>query len=332
MDLQSHGARRVAGVIFVAAMLASAWFGMRAYRAYLFLRSAQMAGAPATSSIRPWMTLGYVSASFHVPESDLLRGLALPPATNPNTTLRSLAERQGDSPLAYVRGVQRAIARATPRVSTGTGTNGSEQLGAFGDQALSAVLTYGYYALGLTVLLGSIGLPVADGLATAVAGSLAAQGRMEWGAAALVVLLAAVLGDAIAYLLGRLLGQGLLERSGRWVGYTPGRGTQVMYLFKRWGGWTVLITRTFVSYLSSVASVLAGVSRYALPPYFAFTVAGRLLWTSAYLGLGYAVGADLQAATDFLANLSGMLIALAVVTASAWIVFGPAPWRSTLKS
>jgi len=278
------------------------------------------------------MTLGYVSESFHVSESVLLRGLALPPGTNPHTSLRSLAKRQGGSPIDYVRRVQRAIARALPRASTGTATNGSGQVGAFGDRALSAVLTYGYYALGLTVFLGSIGLPVADGLAAAVAGSLAAQGRMEWGAAALVVLFAAVLGDAIAYLLGRVLGRGLLERYGRWVGYTHARGNRVMRLFSRWGGWTVLITRTFVSYLSSVASVLAGVSRYALPPYFAFTVIGRLLWTSAYLGLGYEVGTDLEAGTDFLANLSGMLLALAVLAASGWVAFGPALGPSSIKS
>ena len=40
---------------------------------------------------------------------------------------------------------------------------------------LAAVLIYGYSALGLTILLGSIGLPVPDGFATTVAGSLAGK-------------------------------------------------------------------------------------------------------------------------------------------------------------
>ena len=328
MDLRSPQARRIAAVLFVAGALASALFGMRTYGSYLLLRSAQEAGAPATSSIRPWMTLDYVSANFHVPDSALLSGLALPSATDPNTSLRGLAERAGESPLDYVRHVQKAIARAAPHLVTDAGAGNPEQLGTLGDESLSAVLTYGYYALGLTVLGGSIGLPVADGFATALAGSLVAQGRMQWAAAALIVLCASVLGDAIAYLLGRLVGHGLLERHGRWFGYTPARGTRVRRLFERWGGWSVLVTRTFASYLSSVASVLAGASRYALAPYFAFTVAGRLMWTTAYLGLGYAVGADLHAATDFLANLSGLLIALAVLAASGWVAFSPAPGPS----
>jgi membrane protein DedA with SNARE-associated domain len=331
MDLHSRRARRIAAAIFAVGVLASALFGMRTYGSYLFLRSAQEAGAPATSSIRPWMTLDYVSATFHVPGSVLLSGLALPSATDTHASLKSLAEGRGASPLDFVRRVQKTVARAISRASSATETNGPERPGTLGDESLSAVLRYGYYALGLTVLGGSIGLPVADGFATALAGSLAAQGQMQWATAALVVLCTSVLGDAIAYLLGRLLGRGLLERHGRWLGYTPARGTRVRRLFERWGGWTVLVTRTFASYLSSVASVLAGASRYALAPYFAFTVAGRLMWTSAYLGLGYAVGADLQAATDFLANLSGLLIALALLAVSGWIAFGPNPVPANLK-
>ena len=325
MDHRPRRARRIGAAIFVAGLLASALLGMRTYRSYSLMRSAQESGAPATSSIRPWMTLDYVSANFQVPDSVLLDSLGLPPATDTHTSVKELAERKGESPLDYVRRVQRTIARAASRVSSGEGANGSEQLGTLSDESLSGVLTYGYSALGLTVLLGSIGVPVPDGLATAVAGSLIAHRRMQWAAAAFVVLSASVLGDAIAYLLGRLLGRGLLERHGQWLGYTPERATRVRRLFERWGGWAVLITRTFASYLSSVASVLAGTTRYALPPYFAFTVAGRVTWTTAYLGLGYAVGADLQAATDFLTNLSGLLIALAVLAASGWIAFGPAP-------
>jgi membrane protein DedA with SNARE-associated domain len=328
MDLHSRRAHRIAAAIFVAGVLASALLGMRTYRSYLFLRSAQEAGAPATSSIRPWMTLDYVSATFHVPGSVLLSGLALPWATDTQASLKNLAEGRGASPLDFVRRVQKTVAGAIARASSATGTNGPERPGTLGDESLSAVLRYGYYALGLTVLGGSIGLPVADGFATALAGSLAAQGQMQWATAALVVLCTSVLGDAIAYLLGRLLGRGLLERHGRWLGYTPERGVRARRLFERWGGWSVLVTRTFASYLSSVASVLAGASRYGPAPYFAFTVAGRLMWTTAYLGLGYAVGADLLAATDFLANLSGLLIALAVLAASGWVAFAPATYLS----
>lgn len=331
MDIHSRQARRIAGAIFVVSLLATVLLGMRTYHSYLLLRSSRQANTPAISSIQPWMTLDYLSATFHVSDAALINGLELPSATDTNMSLRRLARRQGESPSAYVGRVRTVIVHAEPRGSTAAAGAGSEGSGALANQALAGVLTYGYYALGLTVLLGSIGLPLADALAIAVAGSLVAQGRMKWGAAAAVSLGAAVLGDTIAYLLGHVLNRGLLERYGRWFGYTPAHAARVMHLFKRWGGWTILLTRTFASYLSSPASILAGVSRYALRPYFAFTITGRLLWTMAYLGAGYAVAMDLQAATEFLANLSAMLIALAVLAASGWIAFGPAHEPSSIQ-
>ena len=95
---------------------------------------------------------------------------------------------------------------------------------------------------------------------------------------------------------------------GRWLGYTPARGLHVQRLFENWGLATLFVTRTFVSYLSSAANLLAGVSRYRLSKFIAVAVVGRMLWTAAYVGLGYVIGADLEAATGFLGNLSGFLI------------------------
>jgi membrane protein DedA with SNARE-associated domain len=61
--------------------------------------------------------------------------------------------------------------------------------------------------------------------------------------------------------------------------------------------------------------VLAGASRYRLPAFLVFTLVGRMLWTTAYLGVGYGVGANLEAAAGFLTNLSVLLDSLAVVVA-----------------
>jgi membrane protein DedA with SNARE-associated domain len=89
----------------------------------------------------------------------------------------------------------------------------------------------------------------------------------------------------------------------------------------------VLLTRTLVSYLSSVVSLLAGVSRYRLTEFVVLAVIGRLMWTSAYLGLGYVIGADLEATAGFLTNLSGMLVSLAGLAGSGLVASGWS-WRS----
>jgi membrane protein DedA with SNARE-associated domain len=115
------------------------------------------------------------------------------------------------------------------------------------------------------------------------------------------------------------------------LGYTPARRVQVQLLFDQWGSVTVFITRTFVSYLSSVAGLLAGVSHYRLSKFLAIAVVGRVMWTSAYLGLGYVIGASLEAATGFLTNLSGFLLSLTVLAGSGLVASGRARMWSKSK-
>jgi membrane protein DedA with SNARE-associated domain len=329
IDLQSRATRRVALTVFAVAALSTLWFGLRTHGSFLLLRSAYEAGAPRTSSIRAWMTLDYVAASYRVPATALTERLGLPPETDAHANLKSLAESRGESPYPFVQEVQRAVADAAAANPNSDRTRDSSGwLGAVGDEVLTALLVYGYPALGLTLLLGAMGLPLPGGLAATIAGSLAAQGRMNWIWAGVVIATASVIGDAVAYAVGRVLGREILEHHGRWFGYTPARRVRAQRLFERWGTLTVFVTRTFVSHLSAIASVLAGMSRYPLGKYLPVTVAGRAAWTAAYFGLGYIIGGDLEAAAGFLANLSGFLLSAIVLVLTGSIAMGRAGAQS----
>jgi len=329
IDLQSRRVRRSALVVFLLVVLPTLWLWMRTYGSFRLLRSAYQAGAPTTSSIRGWMTLGYVATTYRVSSANLKAQLGLPSATDPNISLKALAEQAGQTRPLYVQRVQRAIAAIAPAVATNHANEAPGWLGAITDQVLTALLVYGYPVLGVTLLLGAIGLPLPDGVITTVSGSLAAQGRMDWAMAAAIVVLASILGDTVGYGLGRLLGRGVLERHGHWFGYTAARHGHVQLLFERWGALTIFITRTFLSYLSSVASLLAGMSRYRVSKFLAIALAGRMMWTAAYLGLGYGIGADWEAAAGFLANLSGLIMALMVFTGSGLVASG---WISVARA
>lgn len=310
---RSRWVHRVLLALFVVAMLPTVMFGLRAYRSLLLLRSAYDLGAPATSSIRGWMTLRYVAGTYRAPEKALIGRLGLAAETNPDTSLRSLAEQEGLSAFEYVRRVQHAIVDVVPARTTGGGGESTGWLGAIGDELLAALLVYSYPALGLILLLGALGLPFPTGLSTAVAGSLAAQGRLSWLWASAVAVTASVLGDVAGYGLGHVLGREFLERRGRWFGYTPARRAHIGLLFDRWGVLTVLLSRTLVSHVSGMVNLAAGVSRYRLPEFLAFAIVGRLVWTSGYLGLGYGAGGDWEAATDLLKNVTGFLVLLAIL-------------------
>lgn len=314
--------RRAALVLFVLFALPTLWFGLRSYGSFVLLRSAYQAGAPDTSSIRPWMTLTFIGDSYGVSTASLLAGLGLPATTDPSINLRAAAKVAGISPLAYVERVQQAIA-ALGSHGTAAAAQPSGWLAALSDQILSELLIYGYPILGLILLSGAVGLPLPDGAATVLAGSLAAQGRMSWLVAGLIVVVTSLIGDVVGYAIGFMIGREFLDRHGRWIGYTPARWARVRWLFEEWGMATVFITRTFVSYLSSVASVLAGVSRYRLSKFVAISTAGRVVWTAAYLGLGYVIGADLDAATGFLTNITGFLLCLVVLVVAGLVAAMP---------
>ncbi len=319
---KSNRVRRIATAVFLIATVPTVFFGLRTYGSFRLLRSAYEAGAPMTSSIRAWMTLKYVAATYRAPEAALSKELELPPQTNPDTSLKTLADRAAVAPSVYVQRVQRAIAMLSPAAPTGRSDNNSSWLSAISDEMLTALLIYGYPALGLTLLLGAVGLPLPDGVATTVAGSLASQGRIDWFWAVVIIVTASILGDAIGYGLGRLVSERFLDRHGHWFGFTPTRRARAQLLFDRWGLLTVFITRTFISYLSSIASVLAGVSHYRLPKFLGVALVGRLIWTAGYFGLGYGIGADWEAATNFLTNLSVLVLLLALLAASGAVASG----------
>jgi len=318
---RSRWVHRVLLGLVVVAMLPTLMFALKAYRSLLLLRSAYEMGAPATSSVRGWMTLRYVAATYHVPETGLIQRLGLAPETDPDTGLRSLAEQRGLSPFEFVQRVQQAIVDVAPARTAERGGESTGWLGAIGDELLAALLVYSYPALGLILLLGAFGLPLPTGLSTAVAGSLAAQGRLSWLWASSVAVTASVLGDVAGYGLGHVFGREFLERRGRWFGYTTARRARVELLFDRWGVLTVLLSRTLVSHVSGVVNLAAGVSRYRLLEFLAFAIIGRLLWTTGYLGLGYGAGGDWEAATDLLKNLTGFFVLLAILVALGLATF-----------
>lgn len=305
-------------VVFATSVLAMIAFGTRTYRTLVLLQSAQALGAAEVGSIRAWMTLRFVADAYRVGDDALVTGLGLPADTDLRTSMRILAERAGDSPFTYTQNVQTIVAAlARPQAGAAPATDSTGWLAMLGDRALSAVLVYGYPALSAMLFLGAIGAPLPTGLATTVAGSLAAQGRLSWAAAVAVVVTASILGDLVGYAIGRTVNTPVIERWGRWFGFTAGNRARVEKIFARWGGVTVFLTRTLVSHLSSIVSLLAGVNRYGLARFLLFASLGRLTWTAAYFGLGFVVGTNLEPASGFLGNLSFFLLATASAVAAA---------------
>jgi membrane protein DedA with SNARE-associated domain len=311
---QSCRMRRAAIALVVLAAISTLAFTVRSYRSLIILRSAYDVGLPQSSSVRPWMTLRYIAGTYHVAEESLIERLALAPETSPDLTLRSLADRAGKPMLQYVHDVQRSLAdsiAAAPSADVPTSHGSFDWLR---DDFLTALVRFGYPALALTLLLGAIGLPVPSGVSAAIAGSLAASGQLDWITVIAVGIAASVIGDMIGYGVGRRVGTDLIDRRGHWIGLSAARYKYIHGVFKRFGAIIIFMSRTLVSSLSSVVSIVAGIDAYRFWRFVVAAVLGRIVWTSSYVGLGYGVGASFEAAARFLGNLTGAIVSLLVLT------------------
>ncbi|HVR59961.1 MAG TPA: DedA family protein [Pseudolabrys sp.] len=302
-----------ATAIVIVALIAGAFFGIRTYGTYRLLQSATQTGVPSTSGIRPWMTIGYVAGSYDVAFITLVSRLQLSPDTDPKSTLKDIADRTSLPRIEFTQRVQRAVADTAP-IQKSPASSG--WLATLNDSILSLILTYGYVAFGTTLLLAALGLPLPSGIAVTIAGSLLAQGKLDWALTFTIGIVASLLGDIGGYVVGRVFGPSLLANWGPFLGLSLIRQTFLAGLLSRWGASTVFLSRTLISTFSTVVSLLAGVSRYSATRFAVLSLVGRSFWTFAYLWLGYTIGTEVEAAASFLRNLSGLLFSLLVLSAS----------------
>ena len=180
-------------------VLATVFFGLRSYGSLQLLRSAYEAGRPQLSSVRAWMTLEHVAATYRVPLTELIPRLDLPTDTKRDDSLKDIADRRGIGRFDFVRQVQRSLGQSAPLPNDAAADKTQNGwLGRPTDAVLSAVLAYGYPAFAAALLMGALGLPLPTGLVTILAGSLAALGRIDLIPAAAIAVTASLGGDMLA--------------------------------------------------------------------------------------------------------------------------------------
>lgn len=179
---------------------------------------------------------------------------------------------------------------------------------------------YGYWGLGIGVLLESAGLPIPGETALLVAAFAAAQGGLSLPMVIVVAAVAGVLGDNLGYAAGRRLGRPWLDRYGRWVLLTPGRLERADRFFERFGAWAVVLAR-FVAGVRVVMALSAGMARMRWRRFVVHNVLGAALWATVIGVLGYAFGRGWRL-THRLGPVGDVVLAIVpLVLASLWLVW-----------
>ena len=121
-----------------------------------------------------------------------------------------------------------------------------------------------------------------------VAGGLAALGGMNVHLLVVLLVVAAILGDAVNYAVGRYLGRHLFtDRASRFL--NPRHLERAHAFYERHGGKAIVIAR-FVPIVRTYVPFVAGMAEMSYPRFAFYNVAGALLWVVSLCYAGYFFG------------------------------------------
>jgi membrane protein DedA with SNARE-associated domain len=171
---------------------------------------------------------------------------------------------------------------------------------------------YGYLAIGGLVLLEDFGVPVPGETALIAGAVYAGTGRMNIVAVGVIAVVAAIIGDNIGYLIGRLGGRALVLRWGKYVLLTGERLGKAEEFFTRRGGWVVTIAR-FLEVLRQANGIIAGITGMPWRRFLAYNALGAALWVTLWASVGDLAGQHIDTIYTSITRYSlYVLIALGV--------------------
>lgn len=158
------------------------------------------------------------------------------------------------------------------------------------DLLRNAVVHYGYWAVGATLLAENAGVPLPGETILLLASFLAYSEhnlRLPW--IILVATFAATLGDNLGFALGYYGGRPLLMRYQTLFKIQDKTLVRGEDLFARYGAFTILFAR-FVFGMRVIAGPLAGVLRMPWRKFMVFNFLGAALWVTVISIAGYLFG------------------------------------------
>ncbi len=143
------------------------------------------------------------------------------------------------------------------------------------------------------------------------AGFLAQRGHLSVWLLIPLLVLAAVVGDAVGYAIGRRWGPQLFRKEeGRF--FRRAHLDRAVMFYDRHGGKTIAIAR-FVGFIRTFAPTIAGAAGMRYPRFFAFNLLGGAIWVTSLVGVGYLLGGQVESLELYMTALFGGALLLSSV-------------------
>lgn len=172
---------------------------------------------------------------------------------------------------------------------------------------------------GLAIALENLFPPLPSEVILPLAGFTASQGRMDVVGAVVWTTAGSVVGALALYLLGALFGRDrLISVAARLPLVKVADVERTEAWFLRHGTKAVFFGR-FIPIFRSLISIPAGVERMRLAVFLALTAAGSLIWNTAFIAGGYALGARWHEVSDVVGLYSKAVLAVVAAVAVAFL-------------
>lgn len=181
----------------------------------------------------------------------------------------------------------------------------------------AALAMHGPPLMFVICMLSCLALPVPASVAMLAAGTLAAEGGMSLWSIALACWAGAVVGDQIAFAIGRA-GRGPLVR---WLDRAPKRHAARLRAedwTRRRGGPGVLLSRWPVSPLGPYVNFAAGAAGFHWSRFLAWDIPGEAIWVAVNLGAGYLFADQITAVYMVAHEAAGLLLLAAAILGIAF--------------
>jgi len=193
------------------------------------------------------------------------------------------------------------------------------------DWLLALVPQYGLWLLAATTFFSCLALPFPASIMMLTAGGFVAAGDLALLPTFAAAAGGGIAGDQLGFWAGRKVGSPLLDRVRR----DPARDKllqKAVAMLEAKGIVAVFLTRWLFSPLGPWINLVTGSTGYGWHRFTAAGIAGEVVWSGLYVGMGYGFAGNITAASDMLGSVLGILAGGATaVILGLWL-------RSALKA
>jgi membrane protein DedA with SNARE-associated domain len=182
----------------------------------------------------------------------------------------------------------------------------------------------GYFGVFLLIMIENVFPPIPSEVILTFGGFMTTYSDMTRLGVIIAATAGSVIGAMILYSIGLFLDVARLERIvDRWGGVlrlTRKDIRKAEAWFDKYGPWTVLLCR-LVPLIRSLISIPAGMSNMNFPLFILLTTIGSLIWNTALVTIGAAVGDNWQSIVhymDIYSNIAYALLAIGGIAICIW--------------